>query len=132
MDYAALTAELTAGHPGTGAYDADAATAAGQLNALNRDRNRETMTGSEVLNNIDETEWLAKTDVQRQQVWDIVHLGTLNPFGIEATLMTTIFGGGSTTITALAAARKDSISRADELGLPTVTLSHVQVARGEV
>lgn len=36
MDYIALAAELTAGHPDTGAYNADDALAAGQLNAVNR------------------------------------------------------------------------------------------------
>ena len=36
MDLAALAAELTGGHPDTGAYDADDATAAGELNAVNR------------------------------------------------------------------------------------------------
>ena len=36
MDLAALAAELTGGHPDTGAYDADDAIAAGELNAVNR------------------------------------------------------------------------------------------------
>ena len=36
MDYAALAAELTAGHPDTGAYNADNSLAAGELNAFNR------------------------------------------------------------------------------------------------
>ena len=36
MNIDALKAELTAGHPDTGPYDADAATAANQLNAVNR------------------------------------------------------------------------------------------------
>ena len=117
LDYAALTAELSGGHPVTGAYDADAATAAGQLNALNIDQNRDTMTGSEVLNEIDKTEFDGKTDIQKQRVWDIMHLGELNPFGIEADMMIEIFGGGSATIAALNAARKTQISRAAQLGL---------------
>lgn len=36
LDYQALKDELTAGHPDTGAYNADDALAADQLNALNR------------------------------------------------------------------------------------------------
>ena len=36
MDLAALAAELTAGHPDTGAYDADNALAAAEINAVNR------------------------------------------------------------------------------------------------
>ena len=132
LDYAALTAELAGGHPVTGAYDADAATAAGQLNALNIDQNRSSMTGSEILNNVDATEWGALTADEQQTVWDIVHLGTVNPFGVEATLMTNVFGGGSNTITALAAARKTQISRAAALGFPTITITMVQTARGEI
>ncbi len=37
MDIAALATALAAGHPDTGAFDADAETATGQLNAVNRD-----------------------------------------------------------------------------------------------
>lgn len=132
LDYAALTAELGSGHPVTGAYDANAVTAAGQLNALNIDQNRDTMTGSEILNNVDATEWGALTADDKQVVWDIVHLGTVNPFGVEATLLTNVFGGGSNTITALAAARKTQISRAAQLGFGTITQSMVSTARGEI
>lgn len=115
---------LTRGY--SGMTDAEVAES---LNTANRTRNKTTMTGSEILNKIDPTEWNSLTDAQRQTVWDIVHLGTINPFGIEATLMVNIFTGGSTTITALAAARVESISRAQELGLGTVREGTVQQAR---
>ena len=39
MDLTALAAELVSGHPDTGAYSTDDATAAGELNALNRPGN---------------------------------------------------------------------------------------------
>ncbi|HUT92498.1 MAG TPA: hypothetical protein VMY37_23595 [Thermoguttaceae bacterium] len=129
MNIAALKAELLAGHPGTGAYDDDAAVAAGQLNAVNRTRNRASMTGSEIINAVVPSEWNALTDAERQTVWNILHLGDVNPFGVEATLLTSTFGAGSATITALAAARKDDVSRADELGLGTVYPGHVENAR---
>ena len=87
------------------------------------------MTGSEVLNAVNAGEWVALTDAQRQTVWDVVHLGDVNPFGIEATLITNVFGGGSATITELADARKDDVSRADELGLGQVRTGTVQQAR---
>lgn len=38
LDYAALAAELTAGHPETGAYSVTDSVAAAELNALNRDK----------------------------------------------------------------------------------------------
>jgi len=129
MDLAALKAELTAGHPGTGAYDADDATAAGQLNAVNRTKNLASLTGSEVINAVDAAEFTALSAAEQQQVWDIVHLGTVNPFGIEATLFTSIFGGGSATITALAAARTEDVSRGVELGLGTAGEGHIAQAR---
>ena len=129
MNITALAAELAGGHPDTGAYDADAATAADQLNTVNRTLNRASMSGSEVLNAVNAAEWIGLTDAGRQTVWDIVHLGTLNPFGVEATLLIEVFGGGSATITALAAARKDDVSRAVELGLGFVYAGHIQNAR---
>lgn len=129
MDISALVAELTAGHPDTGAYDADAVTAAGQLNAVNRTTNKTSMSGSEVLNAVDAGEWGALDAAGKQTVWDIVHLGTVDPFGVEATLMTGVFGPPSATITALAAARKNNVSRAVELGLGLIKAGHVIEAR---
>ena len=130
MDLAALAAELTAGHPDTGAYNVDDALAAAQLNAVNRTRNLASMTGSEVINAVDTTEWGTRTADQQQVVWDIVHLGTVNPFGVEATLIQSAFSGaGGVTVAALAAARAPAASRADELGLGIIKQGHVAEAR---
>lgn len=129
MDIDALKAELT-GDPLTRGYagmtDAQAAT---NLNAVNRTRNKTSLTGSQVLNAVDKTEFNALVAANKQLVWDILHLGDLNPFGIEADLMTDVFGGGSTTIAALAVLRVEAISRAVELGLGVVKVGHVQMAR---
>ena len=130
MDLAALAAELTAGHPDTGAYNADAASAAGEINALNRSRNKTTMTGSEILNNVNAAEWGTRSADQKQVIWDIVHLGDINPFGVEATLITAAFdGAGGVTLAALGAARVESISRATELGLGRVRAGTIEQAR---
>ncbi len=127
----ALKAELLSDHPTTGdPYNADAVIAASQLNAVNRTKNRTSMTGSEVLNAVDAAEWSTRTVEQKQVVWDIVHLGTVNPFGVEATLMTVAFSdAGGVTIAALAAARVDDVSRAVELGLGFIAPGHVENAR---
>jgi len=106
MNISDLAEELAAGHPDTGAYNADAATAAGELNAVNRTRNRTSMTASEVYNAVDAAEYVALDADEKQEIWDILHLGEINPFGMEATRFTALFGGGSDTITALAAARQ--------------------------
>lgn len=94
-----------------------------------RTRNKESLTGSEVLNAIDKAEFNLKSLEEKQQVWDIVHLGTINPFGIEADLFIDIFGGGSVTITALSSLRIENISRWTELGLGNVREGHVKEAR---
>jgi hypothetical protein len=128
MDIDALKAELLGDHPGTGPYDADDTVAAGQLNEVNRSRNKDSLTGSQVLNAIDHAEFLGKSAEQQQRIWDILHLGELNPFGREADLMTSIFGA-SATITALQALRVEAVSRAVEIGLGVVKVGHVQEAR---
>lgn len=89
--------------------------ASDDLNTVYRERNLTSMSSSEVYNAIDQAEWAALTVVDRQELWDILHLGTVNPFGREAQRFTAIFGGGSTTISALADARKEDITRAEEL-----------------
>lgn len=96
---------------------------------LDRERNRTSMTGSEVLNAVNNTEYLALSASDKDRVWQLLHLGTLNPFGVEADLLLDIFGGGSTTITALVVARKEIISRGAELGLGVVKEGQVQRAR---
>ena len=129
MDITALKEELASVHPGTGAYDADDAVAAAQLNAVNRTRPKSTMTGSEVLNQVVLSEWVNLSDAEKALAWDVVHLGELNPFGMEAHLLITVFGAGSETIAALAAARQETVSRAVEVGLGRVRVGHVQEAR---
>ncbi len=129
MDITALKAELAIGHPGTGPYDSDAELAAGQLNAVNRTKNRSSMTASEVVNAFDSGEFNALTEAQQTTVWNVVHIGDINPFGIEATLLTSVFGVSSTTIENLAALRKDDVSRADEIGLGLVRPGNILEAR---
>ena len=131
MDIAALKSELTVDPLTRGYSGMSDEAAATDLNTVYRTRDKVSMTGSEVLNAVDPTAWAALTDVQQQKVWDIVHLGTLNPFGVEATLLIAVFGAGSATITALAEARKENVSRAGELGLGHVFPAHVTRARAE-
>jgi len=130
MNIAILKAELLAGHPSTGNYNADPVLAAAEINLANIDRNRASMTGSEILNAVDAGEWGTRDATQKQTVWDVVHLGTINPFGVEATLITTAFSdAGGATIAALQAARKEKISQATALGLGNVRPGDIQKAR---
>lgn len=100
---------------------------ADSLNTVNRPRNRSSMTGSEVLNAVDVSEWGTRSDVQKQVIWDIVHLGTVDPFGVEQDLLVAAFAdAGGVTIAALGEARVEAISRAVELGIGQVKTGHVE------
>lgn len=103
--------------------------AAADLNSIYRERNKTSMTASAVMQAIVKADFNGLPDADKQLVWDILHIGDINPFGIEAALFIDVFGGGSTTITNLAALRKIDISRANELGLGTVKVGHIEEAR---
>ena len=130
MNYPIFVAELTDDPLERGYAGMTNREAADRLNVIDRTKNRESMSGSEILNAIDDTEWLALSESARQVVWDICHLGSVNPFGHEARLMQQVFSEpNSPTIAALGTARKEKISRANELGLDVVTDGHVHSAR---
>ncbi len=129
MDLAALKAELLAGHPDTGAYSADNEVAAAQLNTENRQINRVRMTATEVINAIDKTEFNGLLAADKQTIWNVLHIGDINPFGIEADLFVDAFGGGSTTVSTLLTLRRKTASRAVELGLGRVGAGDVEDAR---
>lgn len=129
MDLVALKTELTTDPLSRGYAGMTDEEAATNLNTVDRTRNKTSMTGSEVVNNVDAAEWVALSGEEQAKVWDILHLGTLNPFGVEAALLIAIFGGGSATIIALQAARVDAVSRAEELGLGSIAPGHVENAR---
>jgi len=86
------------------------------LHGLTRSRNRTELSASEVFNAIDEGELNGLTAENRLKIFDLLHMGTLNPFGLEQAIFVGVFGGGSATITALATARVEAISRVTELG----------------
>lgn len=130
MDIEVLKAELTDDPLGRGYSGMSDADAAADLNTVYRERDRIIMTGSEVLNAVDDGEWIALSDADKQIVWNIVHLGDVNPFGVEARLMLLVFSApDSPTIAALVAARKEAVSRAVELGLGHVFSAHTKAAR---
>ncbi len=125
----ALKAELTADPLTRGYSGMSDQAAADDLNSVYRSRNRATMTASEVLNSVDVSEFNALTDAVQQRIWNVLAIGTINPFGREADLFVGAFGGGSATITALQALRVEAISRATELGLSRVREGTIQQAR---
>ena len=129
MAIAKLKTEITDDPLGRGYAGMTDAEIAISLNTANREVNKTLMTASEVLNAIDITEWNALTDAAQQKIWDVLDIGEINPFGIEATIFVAVFGGGSATITALAAVRKTIVSRASELGLSGMAISDITKVR---
>ena len=101
------------------------------LQTVNRTRDKTGLNPSEVYQNIDQGEWAALSASEQDEIWNILHLGDpLNPFGREATRFIAVFGGGSTTITALQALRIENINRLEEIGIRvTVTQHQINQAR---
>lgn len=129
FNYRALRIEIDDDPLGRGYITMSDVEVADDMNTVYRIRNRATMSGSEVFNAIDKAEYNALTAAQQELVWNIIHLGELNPFGLEADIFVDIFGGGSTTITTLAALRQEDISRGEELGLGIIYAPYVMEAR---
>lgn len=130
VDYVALKAELLAGHPVTGAYDADDALAAGQLNVVNRTRNRTSMTGKEVKDQIDQVDWDSRTVDQQQTLLSLFARDDLDPFGIDAHIFQEAMTGAlGTSVADLASYRVEDVSRAEELGFGVVSAAEVDSAR---
>lgn len=128
-DIDALNTELTADPLTRGYSGMSDEAAADDLNTACRERNRPTMTGSEVLNAIDIAEFSALSAEIQRRIWDVIHIGEINPFGVEAQLFIGAFGTESTTIASLQILRKEAISRGTELGLGVIRAGHVEEAR---
>ena len=100
MNYTVLKTELTDDPLTRGYSEMSDEEAAADLNTVYRERNLTSMTGSAILNALVKSEYLALSDSQKDRVWQLLHLGDLNPFGVEADLLVEIFGGASATIAA--------------------------------
>ena len=131
MDYAVLYNEVTADPLGIGYAGMTNDQIAESLNAVTRTRNRDRMEPTEVINAMVLSEWNAVTAAKKQTIWNLLHMGSVNPFGIEATLFIDAFGADSATIRELARIRVQGISRAQELGLPVVAVGHIQEANAQ-
>lgn len=106
--------------------------AAADLNTVYRTRQRDAVSGSEILNATDNAEFrrLGVTDVQRNQWLALCGTDSINvSSGVAKALEASIFGAGTTTRSNLVALKTENISRATELGLETVKAGHVEEAR---
>ena len=80
------TDPLTRGYSGmTDAQIAD------DLTTAYRERNLDRLDASTVFNAIDKAEYNALSDANKAMVWNILHLGEINPFGLESDIFVDIF-----------------------------------------
>lgn len=103
--------------------------AAGSLNTPNRSRNRITMSGREVQAQIVDSEYVALTVEKKSQLLALTSSSDLDPFGFPSNVVKDIFGVGATSLSNLATARIETISRAREIGLGIVKVGHIAEAR---
>ena len=134
MDIVALAAELAAGHPTSGAYSADPQLAADQINAKDQTRIKASISGSELFRATSKTEFAA-LPAAKQSAWrETCAIQDHDPAqgGITEATVLDIFPVQGATVAALQAARNETVSRAEVLGLGVVIAADIQRARGEI
>lgn len=129
MDYESLFNEIDLDPLGRGYSGMTDTQIAADLNTEYRTRNLERLSATEVFNAIDKSEWDLLLETHRATIFNLLHMGQLNPFGVEASIFVDIFGGGSTTISDLSDMRTEAVSRAAELGFPRIYIHHIETAR---
>ena len=101
------------------------------MNALDRSRNRTSMTGDEIFDNLEsQAVWDGITSDQRLEFLALCGRDILDPFGsANVDVVISIFGApaGSNTTANLQAARVEAISRATELGIAEVSLATLKL-----
>ena len=129
MDYRALRAHIDADPDVRGYAGMDDGEVAVSLNTETKIRNKTSMSGSEVLQSVDTTEFLALTDAEENRLWGLLGMSSLDPFGQEAQAMIKIFGAGSDTITNLQAERVETVTDGVFYNFGYVLEGHVTKAR---
>lgn len=122
MNIQKLKVELVSDPLGRGYAGMSDQEAADDLNTAYRQVQDERIDPATVYNNVDVSEFLALATAQRQEVWDIVHVGGVGGLWIRSgdtarERFVAIFGGASTTIANLLVVITHDVSRAVELGI---------------
>jgi hypothetical protein len=106
----------------------DAHGVANDLNTAYRSRWMDCVQGADLLDAVDEGDWNAITDSQRDRTLTLLSIGCLDPQGNAKMLMIRIFGSGAQTLVNMAAISQESLTRAAELGSGAVSAGAVQSA----
>lgn len=102
---------------------------ADSLNDTNRSYNRAVMSGREIGNQVDQTEYEALTSDEKSLLFQLLNMNSLDPYGFAQIALSDLFPNGSTTLSNLAAVRSGRMSRGAEIGFGKVKVGHVIDAR---
>jgi hypothetical protein len=131
-NYVTIKAELDGN---TGLYGAlSDAQAADELNTVDKSENRASMSGSEIWENTDSTQFndVGISDTKRAQWLALCGIASIDPFGPAVAVATEIFVGvAGNTLSNLSTARTDTVSRAGQLGLSNVQPEDIRIARAQ-
>jgi hypothetical protein len=132
VNYVAIKAELDAGHPVTGAYNADSTLATAEMNALNIVRDRPIIPAAEILEHIiaNPSEWNAMTSSEQTMTSMILDLNPEVPTESGTPARTALIAIlGASTGAAIGAAIPETVSQATALGFGVVRVGDIQNAR---
>lgn len=99
-----------------------------ELNVVNKERNRTSMSRSEIYENIESSALTGLTSLKLDKL-NLALSDVVDPFGNAAQVFIDVFGGGSATIAALQAARVETVSQATILGISKVKLGEIEEVR---
>jgi hypothetical protein len=129
MDIVALKTELDTDPLARGYSGMTNQEATDSLNIVNRNRNRTSMLGTELIENTDATEFALLSDAKKSLWLSLCGIDSHDPFGSSADIAIDIWGAGSDTITALQALRVETVSRSIELFGEKMRTGYVEAAR---
>ena len=128
MNIDALKAETDTDPLARGYAGMTEAAVADSLNAINRSRNRTSVSPGEMQRAVDGAEFVALSDV-KQRAWLAILSDSVDPNNANTIAQVTAIWTSGTTLTNLAALQTEAVSRAVEIGLGFVKQGHVQEAR---
>lgn len=130
MDIAALKAEIDSDPLVRGYSGMSDEAVAADLNTVYRTRNKSSLSGDEMFQATDGSEFTALTEHKEVSWLSFCSRNSVSCFAAaNVAFVQYIFGGGSTTVSNLNALRTESVSRADELGLGRIVTGDVVEAR---
>lgn len=131
VDYSKLRNEIQADPLARGYAGLTDAAVADSLNTVNRTVDRTVIPTYEIINATVPADWTALSAAEKQRYQTLTGAGQIdasNP-NVRAAFLA-MFAAGTTTRANLAAIQSKTMSRADELGLGTVTPGDVTRAKG--